>query len=406
VADAAPQTNDSDRLPLAGIRVIEAGVLLAGPFCGQLLGDFGAEVIKIEQPHSGDPMREWGHAIKDGEALWWPIVARNKKSVELDLRVPAGQEAFLRLSEQADIVLENFRPGTMEQWGLGYEELTARNPGLILVRVSGYGQTGPYSHRVGYASVGEAMGGLRYVVGYPDRPPSRVGISLGDSLAGTFATLGALVALHERGRTGQGQVVDTAIYEAVFACMESIIPEYVLAGNRRERTGSSLPNVAPSNVYPALDGELIIAANQDTLFGRLAVAMDRADLTVDPRFASHIARGKNQNELDHIIAEWSAAFTVDELSNLMEKEGIAFGRVYRADDMVADEHFRARVAIISRVDKRGRDFPMQNVFPRLSRTPGRVRSLGPDLGEHNAEILDRMLKLSAEQIAAAQGGGQ
>ena len=285
--------------PLDGVTVIEMGQLLAGPYCGQLLGDLGATVIKLEPPGVGDPLRNWGREKADGAALWWPIAARNKHSVTCNLRAERGQDLARRLAADADMVLENFRPGTMERWHLGPDDLWALNPRLIMIRVSGFGQTGPYATRPGYASIGEAMGGLRYVVGDPSAPPSRTGVSMGDSLAALFATVGALAALHRARETGQGQVVDAAIYESVFAIMESLVPEYALADFIRERTGSFLPNVAPSNIYPTADDQwILIAANQDSLFRRLGEAMGRPGLADDPRFVDHTARGDHQAQLD------------------------------------------------------------------------------------------------------------
>ena len=296
------------------------GQLLAGPFCGQLLADFGAEVIKLEDPARGDPMRQWGREKPHGLSLWWPVIARNKKSVTLNLRHPEGQSLARRLLGTADVLVENFRPGTLERWGLGYDALAERNPGLVLVRVTGFGQDGPYAPRAGYGSIGEAMGGLRYVTGDPSTPPSRSGISIGDSLAGTFAALGALLALHARARTGRGQVVDSAIYEAVLAMMESLVTEYQVAGYTRERTGAILPNVAPSNVYPTADGQLVlVAANQDTVFRRLAAVMARPELADDPRYASHSARGEHQVELDGLIAGWTATLDADRLLAALEE---------------------------------------------------------------------------------------
>ena len=384
---------------LDGLRVLETGVLLAGPFCGQLLADFGAEVIKIEQPGVGDPMRQWGREKSGGHSLWWPVVARNKKSVTLNLREPRGQDLVRRLVASSDILVENFRPGTLERWGLGYEELSAINPRLILVRVTGFGQTGPYAGRPGYGSVGEAMGGLRYVVGNPDSPPSRVGISIGDTLAATFACVGALCALHARERTGRGQVVDSAIYEAVLGVMESLVPEYAVAGYVRERTGAILPNVAPSNVYPTADGQMvIIAANQDTVFARLADAMGRPDLATDERYATHVARGEHQAELDELIATWSAGLDADELNAALERHGVPTGHIYRAPEMLRDPHFAAREAIVRLTHPEIGELPMQNVVPKLSETPGRLRWPGPDLGAHNDEILTGLLGLSVDEL--------
>ena len=377
--------------PLTGLRLIEMGQLLAGPFCGQLMADFGAEVIKIEQPNQGDPMREWGREKTDGKSLWWPIVARNKKAITLNARVPEGQALIKQLVAKSDFLLENFRPGTMEKWGIGYDVLSKVNPGLIMIRVSGYGQTGPYAPKAGYAAVGEAMGGLRYVVGDPSTPPSRVGISLGDTAAATYACMGALMALHHRHVTGKGQVVDSAIYEAVLQLMESLVSEYDKTGYIRERTGSILPNVSPSNVYPAQDGNFLIAANQDTVFRRLAEAMGRPELGSDPKYATHTARGARQKELDDLIGEWTKTKTVKELEGLMDKAGVPSGLIYRAPEMLQDAHFKAREAIVEVADKHLGKIKMQSMFPKLSATPGKVRWTGPDLGEHNEDIYKGLL---------------
>jgi formyl-CoA transferase len=391
---------------LAGLRVIEMGTLLAGPFCGQLLGDFGAEVIKVEPPGKGDPMREWGQEKQYGKSLWWPVIARNKKSVTLNLREQAGQELVRELVKDADFLLENFRPGTMEKWQLGYEQLKEINPRLIMIRVSGFGQTGPYSKRAGFGAVGESMGGLRYVCGDPRTPPSRMGISIGDSLAATFACVGALSALHYRERTGKGQVVDSAIYEAVLNMMESLITEYDQVGYIRERQGSILPNVAPSNVYPTKDDKLhLIAANQDTVFGRLAEAMGQPALAKDERYSTHTARGRHQQELDDLIAEWTRTLTQDELIDRMDKHGIPAGGIYRAPEMLADPHFKARQAIIEVMHPELGSLKMQNVAPKLSLTPGKVHAPGPALGQHNEEIYKGLLGLDDRRIAelTAQG---
>ena len=391
---------------LSDLRVIEMGQLLAGPFCGQLLADLGADVVKIEPPGTGDPMREWGREKADGRSLWWPVVARNKRSVTLDLRLPEGQGLARRLVGEADVLVENFRPGTLERWGLGWDVLHALNPRLVMVRVTGFGQTGPYASQPGYGAIGEAMGGIRYVVGDPGSPPSRTGISIGDALAGVFSCIGALAAIHARQRTGEGQVVDTAIYEAVLAMMESLIPEYAVTGHVRERTGSILPNVSPSNIYPTRDAQLLlIAANQDTVFRRLAAAMGRPELADDPRYASHTARGLHQAELDGLIASWTANFDRDELySRLLEYE-VPVGRIYTAKDMLVDPHFAARKAIVSLMHPELGSFPMQNVTPRLSDTPGSVRWLGPALGEHTAEVLRSRLGLDEGTIADLRSRG-
>jgi formyl-CoA transferase len=385
--------------PLDDVRVVEMGQLLAGPFCGQLLADFGAEVIKLEDPARGDPMRQWGREKPHGLSLWWPVIARNKKSVTLNLRHPEGQSLARRLLGAADVLVENFRPGTLERWGLGYDALAERNPGLVLVRVTGFGQDGPYAPRAGYGSIGEAMGGLRYVTGDPSTPPSRSGISIGDSLAGTYAALGALLALHARARTGRGQVVDSAIYEAVLAMMESLVTEYQVAGYTRERTGAILPNVAPSNVYPTADGQLVlVAANQDTVFRRLAAVMARPELADDPRYASHSARGEHQVELDGLIAGWTATLDADRLLQALEEAGVPAGRIYRAADMLADPHYQARQAIVRLADPELGEIAMQNVAPRLSATPGRVAWPGPALGQHNREVYQGLLGLSDEEV--------
>lgn len=385
--------------PLADVRVVEMGQLLAGPFCGQLLADFGAEVIKLEDPARGDPMRQWGREKPHGLSLWWPVIARNKKSVTLNLRHPEGQSLARRLLGTADVLVENFRPGTLERWGLGYDALAERNPGLVLVRVTGFGQDGPYAPRAGYGSIGEAMGGLRYVTGDPSTPPSRSGISIGDSLAGTFAALGALLALHARARTGRGQVVDSAIYEAVLAMTESLVTEYQVAGYTRERTGAILPNVAPSNVYPTADGQLVlVAANQDTVFRRLAAVMARPELADDPRYASHSARGEHQVELDGLIAGWTATLDADRLLAALEEAGVPAGRIYRAADMLADPHYQARQAIVRLADPELGEIAMQNVAPRLSATPGRVAWPGPALGQHNREVYQGLLGLPDEEV--------
>ena len=387
---------------MQGVRVLELGQLIAGPFCGQLLADLGAEVIKIELPGRGDPMREWGK----GEPVWWPVIARNKKCITLDVRSGQGKTVIGELVEKADIVLENFRPGTMEKWGLGYADLAGINPGIIMVRVSGYGQNGPYSARAGYGGIGEAMGGLRYIVGDPSTPPSRVGISIGDSLAAMFATIGALSALQSRQRTGQGQVVDSAIYEAVLGVMESMVPEYDRMGAIRERTGSILEKIAPSNVYPTVDNDMIImGANQDTVFARLCDAMQQPELATDERFSTHVPRGENQAELDQIISDWSKQSTADALLELLEQHAVPAGRIYRAPEMLKDEHFIARESIVDVEHPEYESLKMQNVFPRLSATPGSIKWTGPGLGQHNEEIYRGLLGYSASDLERLKQDG-
>ncbi|MCB9402783.1 MAG: CoA transferase [Microthrixaceae bacterium] len=390
---------------LSDLRVVEMGQLLAGPFCGQLLADFGADVIKLEPPGQGDPMREWGREKADGRSLWWPVVARGKRSVTINLREKDGQDLARRLIATADVVIENFRPGTLEKWGMAPEDLMADNPRLIVVRVSGYGQDGPYASRPGYGAIGEAMGGLRAVIGEPDRPPARAGISIGDTLAATFACVGTLVALHARENTGRGQVVDAALYEAVLGVMESLIPEYTVSGYVRPRTGSILPNVAPANAYPTADGEHLISGNQDTVFKRLAEAMGRPELADDERYATHNARGANQAELDDLIAEWSKGLTSAELEDLLNRHSVPNGKIYTAPDMLADAHFAARKAIVTMAHPQLGDFPMQNVVPKLSDTPGEVRWVGPELGEHTDEVLAEALDLDEAARSALRDAG-
>jgi formyl-CoA transferase len=391
--------------PLSDLRVIEMGQLIAGPFCGQLLADFGAEVIKVEAPGVGDPMREWGAEKPHGKKLWFPILARNKKSVTVNAREKEGQAIIRDLVAKSDILLENFRPGTMERWNLGFEDLAKINPKIVMVRVSGYGQTGPYSQRAGYGAIGEAMGGLRYVVGDPSTPPSRMGISIGDTLAATFAALGAVMAVHNVARTGRGQVVDSAIYESVLAVMECLVAEYDLGGMIRERTGSILPMIAPSNVYPSRDGQMVvIGANQDTVFARLCAAMGEPELATDERFATHTARGRRQQELDDRIAAWSSTLDTDDLIEALNRHAVPNGNIYRVPEMLEDAHFKAREAIIRIADPILGPMRMQNVTPKLSETPGEIRHTGPALGEHNADVFGGLLGLDAaerDRLAAA-----
>lgn len=392
--------------PLAGTRVIELGQLIAGPFCGQLLADFGADVVKIEPPGTGDAMRQWGRADAEGRTVWWPVIARNKRSVTLDLRSERGQQILRDLATDADILVENFRPGTLEKWGLGWEQLSALNPRLILVRISGFGQDGPYAKRAGFAAVCEAMAGLRHISGFPDRASVRVGVSLGDSLAGMNAMMGALLALQHRERTGRGQVVDAAILESVLMVMESLIPEYDRLGYVRERFGGALPNIAPSNAYPAADGrDVVIGANHDTLFARLCEAMGRPDLARDPRYVDHKARGAHQAELDALIADWTRTLPAEAIVELLAARGVAVGMAYRAPEMLDDPHFRARDVITRVDDPRHGPLAMQNVFPRLSDSPGAVRHTGPELGQHTEEVLAERLGLDAAAVADLRAKG-
>ncbi|MCA6299014.1 MAG: CoA transferase [Phenylobacterium sp.] len=401
-------TDQIPKGPLSDLKVVEMGTLIAGPFCGQVLGDFGADVVKVEDPGKGDPMRQWGRSLPKGLSPWWPVIGRNKRSVALDLRQPEGRELALALIDQADVLIENFRPGAMEKWGMGYEALAARNPRLVMARVSGFGQTGPYSERAGYGLIGEAMGGLRYVTGEPDRPPARAGISIGDSLTALHAVIGVMMALHHRERTGRGQMIDAALYESVLSVMENLVTEYDLTGYVRERSGSILPGIAPSNVYPCANGEsLLIGGNGDAVFARLAATMGREDLAADPRYATHAARGENQAELDTIVSAWTRNWPLPELLALLEANGVPCGRIFRAPDMLEDPQFVARQSIVE-VDHPvfGR-VKMQNAFPKLSETPGSVRWPGPALGEHTLEVLEglgidasRLADLAARKVTA------
>lgn len=376
--------------PLVGLRVLELGQLIAGPFCGQLLGDFGAEVIKIEAPDRPDPARDWGAVKVNDASVFWAVIARNKKSMTLNLRVLKGQDILKRLVSTADVLVENFRPGTLEKWGLGPEVLHQINPRLVITRVSGYGQTGPESHKPGYASVGEAKGGLRHLIGEADRPPARAGVSLGDTMTGTFAALGTMMALFHREKSGRGQVVDAAIYESVMAFMESLLPEYALAGHTRERSGGILPRIAPSGAYPCSDGMVIIGANQDTLFARLAKMMGN-NWADDPRFATHDARGENQVELDQMIGAWTRTRSMNNVLRMCDAHAIPSGPVNTAKEMLADAHMKARAAILNVFSPLvGKEVPMQAPVPKLDMTPGAVASAGPELGQDTGAILEAL----------------
>ena len=388
---------------LKGLKVVEMGQLIAGPFCGQLLGDMGAEVIKVEPPGAGDPMRVWG---RGDTPLWWEVIARNKLSVSADLRKPEGQDLVRRLIGKADVLIENFRPSALERWNLDPKDLLAANPRLVILRVSGYGQTGPYAQRTGFGGIGEAMGGWRHVVGEPDRPPSRMGISIGDTLAATYGCVGVLAALRHRDATGHGQIVDSAIYEAVLQVMESLVPDYSVMGYVRERSGSILPGLAPSNVYRCCDGDYLIGANQDAIFGRLCEAMGQPELAKDERYATHTARGIHQGELDSVIDAWTRTRTVEEVEALCIAHAIPAGKVYRAPEMLADPHFTAREAIVEVPHPAFGSVKMQNAFPKLSATPSGVRRPAPrEVGQDNADVYGRELGLGAEELAALRASG-
>ena len=393
---------------LDGIRVIEVGTLISGPFAGRLLGDMGAEVIKIEPPGSPDPVRTWGQAELDGHHFFWTVHARNKKAVTLNLREPQGRELFLKLVERSDIIVENFRPGTLEKWNLGYDVLRQHNRGIILVRVSGYGQTGPDAHKAGYASVAEAASGLRHMNGFPGGPPPRLALSLGDSLAGMFAAQGALAALYRRSVTGEGQVVDAALTEACLAVQESTIPDYDVGGVVRGPSGTRLEGIAPSNIYRSADGSwVVIAANQDTVFRRLCTAMGQPELATDDRFVDHVARGRNQDELDKIIGDWAAQRQPDEIIETLSAAGVISGPINTVAEVVRDPQLRARGMLVEHYDERiGRNVLGPGVIPVLSETPGGVRNAGPARpGQHNDEVYGDLLGLGADEIADLESQG-
>ncbi len=374
---------------LDGVRVLELGTLIAGPFAGRLLADMGADVIKIEPPGTPDPLRTWGQAELDGNHVFWTVHARNKRAITLDLRRPRGRALFLDLVAKSDIVVENFRPGTLEKWGLGYDKLSERNPGIILVRVSGYGQTGPEAHKAGYASVAEAASGLRHLNGFPDGPPPRLALSLGDSLAGMFGAQGALAALYRRGITGRGQVVDVALTESCLAIQESTIPDYDVGGVVRGPSGTRLEGIAPSNIYRSADGSwVVIAANQDTVFARLCTAMDRPELAGDERFSTHVARGRNQDELDAIISAWAQQRHPDEIIDILSAAGVIAGPINTVAEVVRDPQLRSRGMLVEHHDERlGRTVLGPGVVPVLSESPGSVRSAGPARpGQHNDDV--------------------
>jgi formyl-CoA transferase len=392
--------------PLAGLKVVEMGTLIAGPYCARLLAEFGAEVVKIEAPGEGDPLRKW-RKLHEGSSLWWYAQARNKKSVAVSLKAAEGQEIVRRLAARADIVVENFRPGTLEKWGLGYEALSRSNPGLVMVRLSGFGQTGPCKDQPGFGAIGESMGGMRYITGYPDRAPVRVGISIGDSLAAMFGAIGALSALHARAASGRGQVVDVALYEAVFAMLESTLPEYGYDGSVRERTGASLPGIVPSNTYRCRDGKyVVIGANADSIFKRMMRAIGRPDLADDPELADNTGRVKRTEELDRVIGEWAAGVGLEEALAVLEAAEVPSGRIYSIADIAADLHFQAR-GMIERHRLGERELLLPGIVPKLSATPGGTRWIGPRLGEHTDAVLseagysrEEIAKLRAAKVVA------
>lgn len=395
--------NNTSNMALQGLKVIEMGQLIAGPFASKLLGEFGADVIKIEPPGVGDPLRKW-RKIKDGTSLWWHVQSRNKRSLTLDLKQAEAQDIVRKLVAEADVLVENFRPGTLEGWGLGYEALKAINPRLIMLRISGYGQTGPYRDLPGFGVIGEAMGGLRHLSGYPGQAPVRVGISIGDSLSSLYGVIGVLLALQERARSGEGQEIDVALYESVFAMMESLIPEYDAFGYIREPAGSALPGITPSNSYPCKDGSyVLIAGNGDSIYKRLMSLIGRDDLGNDPRLAQNDGRSQHAELIDGAIAEWTAQRGRDEVIEALKGARVPAGYPYTAADIVQDPHYLAR-QMIETVQTPVGPLKVPGVLPKLSRTPGRIGSGGPQLGEHNDDILAG-LGLSAEQVAGLRERG-
>jgi formyl-CoA transferase len=389
---------------LAGIKVLELGTLIAGPFCARVLGEFGADVIKVESPDGGDPLRQW-RVLKDGTSLWWSVQARNKQSVTLNLKDERARAIAKRLALEADIVVENYRPGVLEKWGLGYEQLRAEKPGLIMVRLSGFGQTGPMKDQPGFGAVGESMGGLRYVSGFPDRPPVRVGISIGDSVAALHGVIGALAALRHRDQTGQGQMVDVALYESVFNLMESLVPEYDVAGVVRERTGGALPGIVPSNTYTTGEGaSIVIAGNGDAIFRRLMLAIGRADLADDPQLQRNDGRVPRTQEIDAAIQAWCAARTIADALAVLQAADVPASKIYSVRDMAEDPQFQARGMFEQHAFADGTPVKLPAPSPKLSATPPATRWLGPRLGEHTDQVLGE-LGYSAEDIAALRAAG-
>ena len=387
---------DSLSAPLAGVKVLELGSLIAGPFCAKTLADFGAEVIKIEPPGEGDPLRRW-RRLRNGVSLWWQVQSRNKRSVSCDLRRAEGQEIVRRLAARSHIAIENFRPGALEKWNLGWDELSRENPKLVLVRISGYGQSGPYRERPGFAAIAEALGGLRYVTGFPDRPPVRPNLSIGDTIASLHGVIGALLALYHIKNGGKGQLIDVALYESVFNCMESLLPEYDAHGYVRERSGSALPGIAPSNLYPCKDGSyVLIAGNADSLYRRLMSAIGREDLRDDPALGRNDGRAAQMARIDAAISEWTQERNQDDVLEIMQKAQVPAGRIYSAADIAADPHFAARGMIQEVLAGDGEPLKVPGIVPKLSVTPGAIRSPAPKLGEHTDEVLKEIGYSAAE----------
>lgn len=381
-------STDKRMMPLQGIKVLELGQLIAGPFAGKTLGDFGADVIKVEPPGTGDPLRQW-RLLHEGTSVWWQVQSRNKRSVALDLRTEAGRTDVMRLIDEADVLIENFKPGTLEKWGMGHDVLSARNPGLIMLRISGYGQDGPYRDLPGFAVVAEAMGGLRHLMGEPGRPPVRAGVSLGDTLAALHGVIGVLLALQARQRTGRGQVVDVALYEAVFNCMESLLPEYSAFGAVRQPAGSALPGIAPSNAYRCADGQVVIGGNGDSIYKRLMQAIGREDLGEDPELAHNAGRAARVDAIDAAITAWTVQRSVQDVVNTLQAVSVPVGRIYTVQDIAEDPHYRARGMIERITTATGLSVDVPGVVPKLSDTPGGLHRPAPALGEHTEEVLGR-----------------
>ncbi|WP_152656672.1 CaiB/BaiF CoA-transferase family protein [Oceanobacillus sp. CFH 90083] len=393
--------------PLEGIRVLELGNIVAAPFAGKLFSEFGAEVIKVEQPTNGDPLRNWRVMYKD-TSVWWHVQSRNKKSITVNLREAEGQEIIKNLTKKADVVLENFKPGTLERWGLGYEALKKVNPSVILTRISGYGQTGPYREKAGFGSVAEAIGGLRYLTGYPDLPPVRVGIAIGDMVAGLYAVIGTLMALRVRDRDEKkrGQEVDVALYESVFSLLEGMLPEYDITGEIRERTGSTLPGVAPSNSYICADGSyVIIGGNGDRIFQRLMTAIGKEDMANDPKYATNQDRVNNVEYIDDVIGAWTKQHPIEEVQRILDEASVPVSPIYSIKDIINDVHYNARDMIQEIELNDGKKIKTPGIVPKLSETPGTIETNGPALGEHNEEIYKEFLNFSYEDFKRLKEGG-
>ena len=389
---------------LSGVRVVEMGQLIAGPFAGKTLGEFGADVIKIEAPGAGDPLRNW-RLTKDGTSVWWQVSSRNKRSIALDLRAAEGQQIARQLIAEADVLIENFRPGTLEAWGMGWDALRALNPGLVMLRISGYGQTGPYRDLPGFGAIGEAMGGLRHLTGEPGRVPVRVGVSIGDTLAALHGTIGVLTALyHRKVGGGTGQVIDVALHEAVFNVMESLIPEYSAFGAVREAAGSALPGIAPSNAYRCADGYVLVAGNGDSIFKRLMTVIGRGDLGSAPDLGNNAGRVSRVAEIDAAIEHWTQTRRVDEVLEVLGAARVPTGKVYTAKDIHEDPHFRAREMILTQTTRDGYDVDVPGVVPKLSATPGTLRSSAPHLGDDTDAVLAQ-IGITPEQIAQLRSKG-